>query len=757
MTANELLALVTELFFIALGLITVVDFLRHRDTTRRDIAVTFSVLALPFLARLYENSVGQRPVLLDQISLIALLSQPYLSLRLANYYYRVPAHLQRFALLGMFTAWVLIIILPAFMPPLSLVFFGLLALYFTSVNLYAMTTYVRGALSTSGVVRQRLRFAAAASGLLVLALLVLSTTSIVKAIAFITPFAVACGIVSALCFYLGFAPPRWLRRAWQYTELRSFLSQRSMMSTGQRLNVTQALNELCVGANQAVGGVVSAVIQRDETSKTWSFRFVSKNPELSNQPCPAGSMIDQAWASERPLAFRLTSGTDAQDRRLMELFEATTVIIAPIATDYNHWGLLLVFPRHNPLFIQDDLAMVILLARQSAVFLENGTLVEALYSDSARLEREIEESRIGYKRIVETAQEGIWETDKDFNTVFVNARMAEMLGYTVEEIMATPAKTFIAETSRQSVSELQQRRSRGVREQFELPFRRKDGSEIITLVSSAPYLDEHGEYQGALAMLADITERKHADEQVRRLNTELEERVAARTAQLTAVNRELEAFSYSVSHDLRAPLRALDGFSQILIEDYTDRLDEEGLKYLHRIRAGSQRMGQLIDSLLQLSRLTRMEMQHERINLSEIAKSIRTDLMEQHPERKVDFRIEDNLTVSGDERLLRAAVTNLLNNAWKFTGRRSNPCIEFGRTQQSGETVYFVRDNGVGFDMTYANKLFGAFQRLHGFDEFEGTGIGLATVERIIHRHRGRIWADAAVDQGATFYFTVPV
>lgn len=756
MTANELLALVTELFFVALGFITVVDFLRHRDTTRRDIAVTFSVLALPFLARIYENSVGQRFALLEQISLIALLSQPYLSLRLANYYYRTPTVLRQFALFGMFGAWVLVIILPAFVPPISLFFFGLLALYFAFVNLYAMVTYVRGAFSTSGVVRQRLRFAAAASGLLVLALVVLSTASLVKAIAFLTPFAVLCGIISALCYYLGFAPPRWLRRAWQYTELRSFLSQRSMMSTGQRLNVTQALNELCTGADQAIGGMASAVIQRDETSKTWNFRFVSNHPELASQPCPAGTMIDQAWEADRPLAFRLSSGTHAQDSRLMQLFDATTVIIVPIATDYNNWGLLLVFPQHNPLFIQDDLAMVTLLARQSAVFLENGTLVEALYSDSARLEREIQESRIGYKRIVETAQEGIWETDKNFNTVFVNARMAEMLGYTVEEILSAPAKSFISQEAIPQVSEIQQRRSRGVREQFEMPFRRKDGSEIITLISSAPYINEDGEYQGALAMLADITERKRADEQVRRLNTELEERVAARTAQLTAVNRELEAFSYSVSHDLRAPLRALDGFSQILVEDYSDRLDEEGLKYLHRIRAGSQRMGQLIDSLLQLSRLTRVEMQNERVNLSEIAKSIRTDLTELYPERKIDFRIENDLIVSGDERLLRAAVTNLLNNAWKFTGTRTNPCIEFGRTQQSGETVYFVRDNGVGFDMTYANKLFGAFQRLHGFDEFEGTGIGLATVERIIHRHRGRIWADAAVDHGATFYFTVP-
>lgn len=757
MPVNDLLVFVTEIFFVLLGFITLVDYLRHRDTTRREIAITFSVLAIPFLSRLYENAVGQRFLWLDQISLIALLSQPYLSLRLANYYYRVPDLLMRIALLGMVTSWVLIIILARAAPPFTLIIFVALSIYFASVNAYATVTFVRVALTTSGVVRQRLRFAAAGSGLLVLALLVLGTASLVPAIRIITPFAVMCCIISSLCYYLGFAPPRWLRRAWQYSELRSFLSQRSMMSSGERLNVTQALSELCSGTNQAVGGVASAVIQQNPDKSLWNFRYISDHPELLDQPCPAGEMISQAWESHRPLFSRLTEGTNENDRLLLEMFDATTVIIAPIATEHNHWGLLLVFPRHNPLFIQDDLAMIMILARQSAVFLENSTLVEALYSDSARLEKEVEESRISYKRIVETAQEGIWETDKDFNTVFVNTRMAEMLGYTVEEFLTSPATAFLDEETKYLVPALKERRRNGVREQFELPFRRKDGSRMIALVSSAPYMSENGAYNGSLAMCVDITERKLVEEQVQRLNTELEERVAARTAQLSAVNRELEAFSYSVSHDLRAPLRALDGFSQILLEDYGERMDDDGLKYLQRVRAASQRMGQLIDSLLLLSRLTRVEMQAARVDLSQLAHSIKADLEEHHPERRVNFNIEENLVANGDERLLRAALTNLLDNAWKFTGNQNNPCIEFGRIQEQEQSVYFVRDNGVGFDMTYSNKLFGAFQRLHGFDEFEGTGIGLATVERIIHRHRGKIWADAAVGRGATFYFTISV
>jgi signal transduction histidine kinase len=225
--------------------------------------------------------------------------------------------------------------------------------------------------------------------------------------------------------------------------------------------------------------------------------------------------------------------------------------------------------------------------------------------------------------------------------------------------------------------------------------------------------------------------------------------------ELQIANKELEAFSYSVSHDLRAPLRAIDGFSRIVLEDNTGQLDTEGRNNLGRVRAASQRMGRLIDDLLLLSRLSRSEMRRTRVDLSALARTLAEDLQKQQPDRRVEFVIEPGLTANADAGLIRVVLENLLGNAWKFTGKRDQAKIEFGRTTHEGAPAFFVRDNGVGFDMTYADKLFGAFQRLHSTADFPGTGIGLATVQRIIHRHGGRVWAESKSGQGATFYFTL--
>jgi light-regulated signal transduction histidine kinase (bacteriophytochrome) len=221
------------------------------------------------------------------------------------------------------------------------------------------------------------------------------------------------------------------------------------------------------------------------------------------------------------------------------------------------------------------------------------------------------------------------------------------------------------------------------------------------------------------------------------------------------VNRELEAFSYSVSHDLRSPLRSIDGFGQALVEDCSAALPPEGHAHVQRMRAASQRMGRLIDDLLHLSRVTRTELRRERVDLSALAREIAGELAERSPDRRVAVEIEDGLAADGDPGLLRVLLENLLGNAWKFTSKHPTARIALGRTVREGKPAFFVSDDGAGFDPRYAAKLFGAFQRLHAANEFAGTGIGLATVQRVVHRHGGAIWADAALERGATFTFTL--
>ncbi len=357
-----------------------------------------------------------------------------------------------------------------------------------------------------------------------------------------------------------------------------------------------------------------------------------------------------------------------------------------------------------------------------------------------------------YKTIIKTAMDGFWLVDTQGRILDVNDAYGKLTGYSWEELQ-TMSITDIeaAETAEATARHIQQIKETGG-DRFETRHRCKDGK-IIDIEVSANYQETEG--GRFFVFLRDITKRKLAEEEIKRLNAGLEHLVRDRTALLEASNKELEAFSYSVSHDLRAPLRAIDGFSHMLLDDYTDKLDAEGRRRLDVIRSSTQKMGQLIDDLLAFSRMGRREITQSDIDMAGLARAVGEELRTAIPERILQFTVNTLPPARGDQSMVRQVFANLLSNAVKFTRPREAAIIEVGGRADEGENVYYVRDNGVGFDMQYVNKLFGVFSRLHSVEEFEGTGVGLALVQRIIHRHGGRVWAEGKVNEGATFYFTL--
>jgi PAS domain S-box-containing protein len=368
----------------------------------------------------------------------------------------------------------------------------------------------------------------------------------------------------------------------------------------------------------------------------------------------------------------------------------------------------------------------------------------------------LEVSETRYRRLFETAQDGILILDAVTGQILdVNPFLMEMLGYSKGQFLGKKLWEIGAfrdtETSKTAFEELKRK---GYVRYEDLPLETSAGQTVAVEFVSNVYFVNHAKV--AQCNIRDITARKQADTEIQNLNAELERRVRERTVQLEALNKELETFNYSVSHDLLAPLRRIMGFTEALREDHSDKQSAESLQLIQSIRGSVERMNALIGALLELARFSRDEVKRQSVDLSALVHVIAAELQQLQPARQVEFVIAEGIMVEGDEQLLRIVLENLLGNAWKFTAKRVHAHIEFGTAPEAdGRAAYFVRDDGAGFDMAYADKLFGAFQRLHSEKEFPGIGIGLATVQRIIHRHHGRVWAKGVTDKGATFCFTI--
>jgi PAS domain S-box-containing protein len=384
------------------------------------------------------------------------------------------------------------------------------------------------------------------------------------------------------------------------------------------------------------------------------------------------------------------------------------------------------------------------------------TLIHEDITERKKAEEALSHSEERYRAVVEQSTDGIYLVDGDTKRILeTNPALQNMLGYSTDELRGMELHEIVAHDRESVYANVERTLREGKRFIRERNYRRKDGSVVVVEIAASAI--SYGGRRVICAAIRDITERKRAEEEIRRLNEELEQRVRQRTAQLEEANRELESFSYSVSHDLRAPIRHIGSFAQMLQTRVASELDETSLRYLKIIVDSTERAGALIDDLLTFSRTTRTQMHPTVVDMNRLVRESLDELRFETNGRDIDWKIEELPETKGDPSMLRLVLQNLLSNALKYTRPKERALIEVGSTSEKEEIVFFVRDNGVGFEMAYSEKLFGVFQRLHGAEEFEGTGIGLATVARIVHRHGGRVWAEGRVGEGATFYFSLPL
>ncbi|MCX8035662.1 MAG: PAS domain S-box protein [Candidatus Sumerlaeia bacterium] len=510
------------------------------------------------------------------------------------------------------------------------------------------------------------------------------------------------------------------------------------------VETAETIFAFCKNLIQATAGYI-AILSKDGTQNEVVFL------DAGGLPCNVDPSLPMPIRGLREVTYRTGEpvfDNDFPSSRWMEYMPEghavlQNVLFAPMKIENRVVGLIGLANKPGG-FVEHDARMATAFGELAALALQNSRAREALEHSEAR-----------FRSLAETANDAVITIDAAGKIVFWNRAAETIFGYSADEMLGQPLERIIPESMRAAhrcallrVAETGQTRLVG--KTLALPGLRKDGSEFPLELSLASWQTVEGRF--FTGIVRDITERKRAEAEIRALNAELAERIE----QLRAANADLESFSYSVSHDLRSPLAVIDGFSHVLSTEYSDRLDEEGKRFLDLIRSNTRQMGQLIEDLLAFSRTGRQPLSPAPVNMDELVQIVLAELQPTWQGRNVQLDIRPLPPARGDWSLLRQVWTNLLSNALKFTRHRPTARVEVGGESRDGESIYYVKDNGAGFDMQYAGKLFGVFQRLHSTEEFEGTGVGLAIVQRIVRRHGGRVWAEGKVGEGAVFYFTLP-
>lgn len=746
MSADEFLNYFTQGVLLLIALLVIHDLVRHPERNRLDVALMFAVFAAAATAQNFVAFWGWEVPWLGLLTSAAILSQPYLLLQITGHLKTIPKTVRITCALGMILSWVVLLISPY---PLPLATTLALIAYFAFFESYAGFAILRGALSTGGVTKRRLTFAALGCGGLVAALVFAGVDAAWPAASALgQPLSRVAALVMVLGWYIGFSPPAFVRQAWRLQVLYDYISSISGRAAQER--AAAALDELCTTASGITGALASVTFLWDDAEQCLSAR-ASDHPELlSATLVPTHGAAAWAWHEGKTVVANASGDLGPDEARQAAHLGASAVLAIPIATVERVRGLLVVFLQHRGIFIGDDIDTLAILAERCAINLSNA---EAVAQERAAIEQleasnmQLQATQARFQALFQTAPDGVVSADQEGLIVLMNHGAERMFGYRAEEIVGKPVTILMPVRLHTPHLEGLQRflatgESRVIGRSVELVGKRRDGTEFPIELSLAHWKVGDGDFFTAL--VRDITERKLA-----------QEAITERTAELEAAVKELEAFSYSVSHDLRAPLRAIDGFSRILVEEHGPHLPDEAQRYLRIVRDNAQQMGRLIDDLLAFSRLSRQSLTKQVVVLRDVAKQALEDLQAEQEGRQIEITFGTLPPCQADPALMRQVLVNLLSNALKYTRRREEARIEVGSLEEGGECIYFVRDNGAGFDMRYADKLFGVFQRLHRADEFEGTGVGLAIVQRIIYRHGGRVWGEAEPDKGATFFFTL--